>query len=292
MPLTLLVFAGFYAAARHAVRYADTLAQAVGGKLVLLHVKRASLFDPYEVLSEDLRQAELGTQFDTATALYRLADELPSYPTVEVALDLLPVVAQDQAEQHQPALFVLPRPEPYFTAAAALARDCAELLRASHHPLLVVPAHGPADQLPRRILIAADTEAFTLARHARPLRQLLALPDAELFLAHVSDGVRDDADCGAALHAVQTSGLLDGLTSPELRGYECDNYEQGVLNAVQDTQADLLVVFARQRSYLGELFHHSVTAQLLARSPVPVLVVPAAAKEVPGSVTHRSAALA
>jgi nucleotide-binding universal stress UspA family protein len=292
MPLTLLVFAGFYAAARHAVRYADTLAQALGGKLVLLHVKRASLFDPYKVLSEDLRKAELATQLDTTAALHRLADELPSHPTVEVALDLLPAVAQDQADQHQPALFVLPRPEPYFTDAAGLARDCAELLRVGHHPLLVVPAHGLADQLPRRILISADVEVFTLARHARPLRQLLALPGAELFLAHVSDGVRDDADCAAALRAVQISGLVDELPAPELRGYECDNYEQGVLDAVHDTQADLLVVFARQRSYLGELFHHSVTAQLLARSPVPVLVLPTAAEEVPVAAAHRTAAVA
>ncbi|SDY47844.1 adenine nucleotide alpha hydrolase family protein [Hymenobacter psychrophilus] len=31
---------------------------------------------------------------------------------------------------------------------------------------------------------------------------------------------------------------------------------------------------ARQRSYLGEVFHRSVTARLLDRSPVPVLVLP------------------
>ena len=42
MPLHLIVFAGFYAAGRHAVRYADTLAEALRGKLVLLHVERTS----------------------------------------------------------------------------------------------------------------------------------------------------------------------------------------------------------------------------------------------------------
>jgi hypothetical protein len=44
-----------------AVRYANTLAQAVGGKLVLVRVKRSLLFDLYEVLTEDLRKAELVT---------------------------------------------------------------------------------------------------------------------------------------------------------------------------------------------------------------------------------------
>jgi hypothetical protein len=61
MPLTLLVFAGFYAAARHAERYADTLAQVLPAHLVLLHVNRALPYDPYKVVGEQYRQAELAT---------------------------------------------------------------------------------------------------------------------------------------------------------------------------------------------------------------------------------------
>lgn len=61
--------------------------------------------------------------------------------------------------------------------------------------------------------------------------------------------------------------------------YEHDDYAQGVFAAVQDTKADLVVVLAREPSYLGELFHHSITAQLLAHCPVPVLVLPVAAED-------------
>ena len=39
-----------------------------------------------------------------------------------------------------------------------------------------------------------------------------------------------------------------------------------------------MVVLARQRSYLGELFHRSVTAHLLEHCPVPILVLPVAAE--------------
>ena len=52
MSLSLVVFAGFYPAARHAVRYADTLTQALRGKLVLLHVNHASAYDPYAGIGE------------------------------------------------------------------------------------------------------------------------------------------------------------------------------------------------------------------------------------------------
>jgi nucleotide-binding universal stress UspA family protein len=278
MALTLVVFAGFYATPRHTVHYANTLAQALHGKLVLLHVNRASMFDPFALMAEGYHQDELNRQTDTAAALSRLAEELHTQPTVEVATDLLPEVAQDLAARHRPALFVLSQPDPA-QADSSVPAACAELLRASHYPLLVVPPAVPADQPPHRILIAADREPFTLAAHARPLQQLLALPRVELIVAHVSSGVEDDAGCSAALRAVQLSGLVKGMTTPELRGYENDDYADGLLAAVQDTRADLVIVLARERSYLGELFHHSVTASLLARCPVPVLVLPVAAAE-------------
>ncbi|MDB5236442.1 MAG: hypothetical protein JWR44_3435 [Hymenobacter sp.] len=277
MSLNLVVFAGFYPTARHTVHYANSLAQALRGKLVLLHVKRASMFDPYELMAESFRQEELARETETAAALYRLAEELHTQPTVEVATDLLPVVAQDLAARYGPALFVLSQPDPA-RADISIAHDCADLLRAGRYPLLVVPPTVPADQPPRRILIAADREPFVLAANGHALHQLLALPGAELVVAHVSSGVEDDEGCSAALRAVQLSGLVKGLATPELRGYENADYAEGVLAAVQDTQADLVIVLARERSYLGELFHHSVTARLLAESPVPVLVLPVAAE--------------
>jgi nucleotide-binding universal stress UspA family protein len=276
MSLTLVVFAGFYPAARHTVQYANTLTQALRGKLVLLHVNRASTFDCYATLPEHYHQEELARQTETAAALYRLAEELATRPTVEVATDFLPEIAQDQASRHRPALFVLSQPYQPHENAASLATGCADLLRGGHHPLLVVPTAASAEQAPRRILIAADREAFTLAPAALALHPLFALPGVELVVAHVSDS-EDDAGCGAALRAVQLSGLVKGVATPELRGYEHDNYAEGLLAAVADTGADLVVVLARQRSYLGELFHRSVTAQLLERCPVPVLVLPVAA---------------
>ena len=282
MSLTLVVFAGFYQSARHTVQYANTLTQALRGKLVLLHVNRASLFDPYEAVPEHYRQEELARQTETAAALHRMAEELSARPTVEVATDLLPEIAQDQAARHQPALFVLSPPYQPHENAASVATGCADLLRGGHHPLLVVPTATPTEQPPRRILIAADRDAFALTPASLALHPLFALPGVELIVAHVSDG-EDDAGCSAALHAVQVSGLVKGLATPELRGYEHDNYAEGVLVAVEDTQADLVVVLARQRSYLGELFHRSVTAQLLERCPVPVLVLPVVPEAVAAS---------
>ena len=288
MSLTLVVFAGFYPAARHTVQYANTLTQALHGKLVLLHVNRAAMLDPYATVPEHYHQEELARQTETSAALYRMSEELSTHPTVEVATDFLPEIAQDQAKRHQPALFVLSPPYQPHINDASLATGCADLLRGGHHPLLVVPTAASTDQAPRRILIAADREAFTLAPAALALHPLFTMPGVELVVAHVSNG-EDDAGCGAALRAVQLSGLVKGLRTPELRGYEHDNYAEGVMAAVADTGADLVVVLARQRSYLGELFHRSVTAQLLERCPVPVLVLPVVDTAAPDAKSHHTA---
>lgn len=290
MPLTLVILAGFYEAARHAEHYADTLGQALHGKLVLLHVNRASLFDPYSIVGERYRQAELATETDTTAALHRQALGLRTPATVVVTTDLLPAVAHNLATGYEPALFVLSQPDPDHPTASIVA-DCAELLRGGQHALLIVPLAAPADHAPRRILIAADREPFALAPAALPLRELLALPGTELLVAHVSGEVEDDTGCAAALRAVQDSGLVAGLPIPELRGYTQDTYAEGVLDAVRNTQADLVVVFARQRSYLSEIFHHSVTARLLADCPVPILVLPTLAA-IPTALPEASATMA
>jgi nucleotide-binding universal stress UspA family protein len=66
------------------------------------------------------------------------------------------------------------------------------------------------------------------------------------------------------------------LSTVNLRGYLHLSPAAGLLEALVDTQADLLLVVARSRTYLGELFHRSVTAQVLGNCTVPVLVLPTA----------------
>ena len=50
---------------------------------------------------------------------------------------------------------------------------------------------------------------------------------------------------------------------------------EAILQAAQPADFDMVVLVARPHSFLGELFHHSVTAQVLLHSALPVLVLPA-----------------
>ena len=139
MPLTLIVLTGFYPAARQALRYADELASALGGRLVVLHVNRASLYDPYVLMGESWHRQELAGEADTAALLARLASQLQAPAIVELATDLLPAVAHDLAARYQPALFVLGRPAPENTSSEQLSAATLDLLRAAQLPVLLVP---------------------------------------------------------------------------------------------------------------------------------------------------------
>jgi len=275
MSFSLIVLTSFYEAAHQAVPYADALASTLGGRLVLLHVNRVSAFDPYVFVDEAWRRQELGRGADTMALLTRLAGQLKSPATVEQATDLVPDVARALAARHAPALFVLGRPDPAL-----------ELLRAAQLPVLLVPIGTPVPALPLRVLVAADREDFALTGSAAGAQELLRALGAVVTVAYASE-VEDDEGAAAALRAVRRSGLAAGLPEPDLRGYQYERPADGVLAAIADTRADLVVVLARPRSYLGELFHRSVTAAVASRSPVPVLVVPVAEVPAPQPVPVR-----
>ena len=151
------------------------------------------------------------------------------------------------------------------------------MLRATLRPVLLVPAAATAAAPPRRVLVAVDGEPFALAAASRNLVELLGSWAAAYTVAHIDLNSKLLGTSGQlALADVRASQLLPPATPLEL--YEASDQAPaaGVLQAAADTQADLLVLIARPRSFLGELFHRSVTAEVLRHSRVPVLLLPAA----------------
>ena len=74
----------------------------------------------------------------------------------------------------------------------------------------------------------------------------------------------------------RTNALVNGFAESRLHEVYHPAVVAGVLGEAARQQADLLVVVARRHSLLGSLFHRSVTALLIQKSPIPVLILPAA----------------
>ena len=158
------------------------------------------------------------------------------------------------------------------------------MLRATHQPLLLVPEkHCPAAPgKPRRVLLALDAEPFRLNAAAQALGPLLTAWQAAFTVAHVVTGREPEARPGRMARAdARASGLLPPDAPLWLYQESYAKPATGVLQAIADTHADVVVLLARPRNFLGRLFHRSVTAQVLRHSPVPVLLVPAEPPELP-----------
>jgi nucleotide-binding universal stress UspA family protein len=294
MNLVLLVLADLSAAAARAAQYAAVLAAPLRARLELLHCYHDP---PLELATVMLPQLDR-LPADTTAGLHALARPLPVPAEVVVSTEpLAEAVAQAIAQHHPPLLALGLSAEP--TLLDRLLRNRAlPMLRATHLPLLLVPEAAPTPCLPRRVLIAVDGEPFVLNAAARALAPLLATWPAVYSVLHLA-ATRSPR---LALVDVELSGLLPRSAPLEL--YEVaarqgedpalradlaplelygapTNPAAGVLRAVAASQADLLVLIARPRSFLGRLFHHSVTAAVLRACPVPVLLLPAEAPELP-----------
>ncbi len=107
MPTPLLIISDLFRAADQALDYATNLAESLGARLVLLHVRHDSILDP-EMFTGEL--SDLSKEA-TALALSRVADDLAIPVVVEIGHGRVAFAVADAVSQHHPLLVVLGRPD-------------------------------------------------------------------------------------------------------------------------------------------------------------------------------------
>lgn len=265
--LSLIVLTNFFPAARRAIRYAAELAAPLGAQLVLLHVREVSV-----LTGELLYPASEARDGELLLAVQALADEVRVPTTTELVDDLQLRTAAELARRYAPAVFVLGQAaEPNATGEVAAA--VLDVLRSGEFPLLIVPEAYPGPVPPAQVLVAADGEPFTL-RHPAAARQLLAQLEPHLTVVTVA-AIEDDDACVGARQQVRASGLAGAVSGLAVEAVAHSSPVAGLLRAVGQKQAQLLVLMARRRSFLSAMFHRSVTSRLLGVCPVPMLLLPA-----------------
>jgi nucleotide-binding universal stress UspA family protein len=264
--LSLIVLANFLPAAHRAIRYAAELAAPLGAQLVLLHVQEVTVLE-----GELLPQSEERSG-DLLMAVQALADVVYVPTCVELIPDLQLSTAAELAKRYAPALFVLGHAaEP--AAEGEVSEAVLEVLRSGEFPLLVVPETYRGTATPKQLLVAADGEPFSLNKPEAAL-QLLSDLEPRLTVVNVS-AVEDDQTCAAALHHVRACGLADVASHTTIQAMHHGYPVQGLLKAVNLTNAEMVVLIARRRSFLSTMFHRSVTNRLLRVCSVPMLLLPA-----------------
>lgn len=271
MSTSLLVLTDFFQAANDALDYATNLAQPLQARLVLLHVRRDSIIDP-EMFTGQLSNL---SQEAIALALSRVAGNMAVPVVAEVGHGQVAYAVADAVSRHHPAVVVLGRPDYSGTPDELVQTTSLDILRTAPYPMLVVPHAIQRTTPPRRVLLAVDGEYFTLGEHAGAIRNFFTALGVELTVLHIaaSEAAVEEA---AVLDSVTRTGLtidLPGVVRTRL--VESENPVASILKTAQAAEFDLVALIARRRSVLGRLFHHSVTAQVLLHSQLPILVLPA-----------------
>jgi len=271
MAAPFLVLTDFTPAADQALRYAAALAAPVHASLIVLHIRRETLLDP-DAFNGSIRHLSEG---EVAASLQERTQPLGVPVTVESAVEGVEAAVADAVRRHAPSVVVLGKPDTETTPDELVSSTSLKLLRATRTPLLVVPVGSQATVPPHAITLASDNSAINLKTQSEGIRQLLVHLQPRLTVAHVAEPENSDT-CTAALDAVRASGMLAGIeTRIHTHGVRHRRVPEGILQAATETHADLLVLVARRRSFLGQLFNRSVTSQVILHGHLPMLLLPA-----------------
>ncbi|GAB2464001.1 hypothetical protein GCM10011375_16040 [Hymenobacter qilianensis] len=271
MKPALLILTDFFAGSNRALAFATAIAQPLGARLVLLHVERTSLLDP-ELLTGEVT---VRSRKETDLALNHLIRDLPVSAEAEVASGRVEEAVLESTRLHNPLMIVLSRPPDEDTPDVLVTTTALNLLKISPYPLLIVPPHAPPARVPHRILLAADGDGFELGEHVAPIRDFFNALQIDLTVAHITESATRHTT-RRALQTVENTGLTRDLPHQVRPYHVCHTHAgEGILQAVSELGADMLVMIARRHRFLERLFHTSVTAQMILHSPVPVLVLPA-----------------
>ncbi len=271
MTPNIVVLTDFSPATEPARAYAAILAARIGAELHLVQVFAL----PYEV----------GIALPDVNA--RLRQE--AHQTLEKAAAYLPVPATTsliEADWNEAIRQILTKYRPLLLVAGLrathgrlekwLSDRTLPLNHGTGSPLLLVPEHLPTAALlpPRRLALAVEDRPFSLPPEATAVAPLLDALGVEIVTVTVLPP--EDRECGwNGLRAAHRCGLTATMPHSPLHRVIGEQPATGILKAVRELPADVLVLLDPGHGWLNKLFHGSVIDQVLGNTPVPVLLLAA-----------------
>ncbi|SMB98914.1 UspA domain protein [Hymenobacter roseosalivarius DSM 11622] len=271
MQPTFVVLTDLSRSAEAALTYTTRLAQRLDGRLVLLHVFLDPVLEPE--ISMVAAPILVASREEIITSMVQQASTLPVPADTEVVVDVLSSALANVVQQHHPLLLALGREEPDNLLDRLVGNRALPILQDTRHPLLLVPEGWQDTELPQRLVVAIDAHPFWLSAPSLALDELFDALQPTTTVVHVIPG-QGPSQTKVELASVQRTGLFGKLTSASLYEVWKEAPAAGILHAAAELKAQLIVMLARPHTFLGGLFHRSITAQILRRSPIPVLVLP------------------
>lgn len=140
------------------------------------------------------------------------------------------------------------------------------VIKASKTPLLMIPEGFEYRPL-KKAVFAIDQDEISDAAVVKPLLKIARTFQSKIHVFHQDTGERD-----AGIKA-RIKEFLDPAEATYHFSLDEEHITDSIDNFVADTEADLLCMIRRKRSFLENIFHQSVTTEEAFHSQVPLLVL-------------------
>ena len=135
-------------------------------------------------------------------------------------------------------------------------------------PMIIVPPNAVFKQI-EEIALAVDLKKVAVATPIQPIKALLDIVKAKLFVLHVNDG-EDEDDKVEEMEVLST--LLQGY-NPEYFFVNNASFIDGINDFVDSKNVDLIVTIPKKHGWFENLFTKSHTKLLAFHSHVPLMVM-------------------
>jgi len=269
----ILVPIDFSNASRNAANYAASLAQAFDARVTLINaIERPTLVDDSVLAPVLVTQAEI-VQENSNLINQEMESLLKIYPVrmdafvregfitetignlaTEIAADLIVVGMKGKGESR-----------------AFLGSTVTKITRRLSHPVLVVPAKA-SFQLPATIAVASDFDPDFENQQYHLLIELAQKFDCMFKIVNVAVKGRQMKP-SQAIGKMKISRALAQYAT-EFHTIREDKVDEGLENFLEEQDPDLLVMIAREHSFIDRLFGKVHTKEMSYKTRKPLLILP------------------
>lgn len=267
---TILVTTDFSEASMNAAIYATKLARDIGGDIKLLHVNiPVESFNQSPVILKSERALH-----SSENQLEIIKANMETHSNGEVEIQEVLATGEFFTEMHNyckqinPYLVIMGSQGSTATERFLMGSNSVHAMRNLPYPLLTIPTGSVYTSI-KKIALASDfTDTISIPMDT--IKMFRTDFNAQLEVIHVGKNKETDPDV-----IIKSEVMQDQLRASNATYHfiSQDNTEEGILTFTETNQIDILIVIPKQYGFLEQLFHKSISKQLILNSKVPVMAI-------------------
>lgn len=272
---SILIPTDFSDTAANAAQYAIAFAGAYGfEKIILYHTYEApvsadpampaiQLFD-IDILKKDSEEglARFKNNIETAMPVGLQLETFSEFQNLNAGIE-------DICKERNISLIVMGITGGGKVEEALIGSNTISVAKHSNVPVIIVPHDAKYNKI-EEILLACDFKKVAETTPVAPLKSLLDITKAKLFVLHITANSKETdvnpEECKAL------DNLLLGY-NPEFNFVQDSHFSDAINNFASEKEVDLIVTIPKKHGFFEGLFHKSHTKQLAFHSHIPIMVL-------------------